>query len=44
VPRQLARKWMFDREHFDLEAFNAVFIGTVRWTEVVIYICRELDR
>jgi hypothetical protein len=45
VARQLAVKWLNDREWFDLEKFNAIRRGLpqIVWTDVVLLICRELD-
>ncbi len=46
IARKLAKKWLLDREHFDLEEFNAIRRGQpqVSWPEVTLWICRELDR
>lgn len=46
LTRQLALKWIYDREHFDLEGFNRLrgrAPGAITMAEVVPWICRELD-
>lgn len=50
LARQLAIKWLRDREHFDLGSdlatYNAIRRGLkiVKRFEVVIWICREVDQ
>ena len=45
IERQLAIKWIRDREHFDLEKINEIRrgIGLVSATDVAVWICRELN-
>lgn len=46
LPKQLALKWIYDREYFDLEGFNVLRgrqPGAISMCEVVLHICRLLD-
>lgn len=45
VARQLAVKWINDREYWDLDKVNEIRtgIGFIYWPDVVVWICRELD-
>ena len=45
IARQLAKKWIHDREWFHLRRFNEIRRGQriTDWVDVVICICRELD-
>ena len=47
LARQLAYKWIHDREYFDLLEFNALrgrAPEAITFTEVIPWICRELDK
>lgn len=46
LARQLAGKWINDREYFNLLAFNrlrGLADGAITMTEVILHICRLLD-
>ena len=47
LARQMAVKWIEDRKNFDRVRFNAIrgrSPDAISWTEVVLWICRELNR
>lgn len=46
IARQLAVKFLMDRAHFDLRKFNHIRRGQeqIAWTDVVVWICKELDK
>ena len=46
IARQLAIKFKFDREYYNLDAFNEIRRGQRKThrTEVILWICKELDR
>ena len=46
VARQLVVKWINDREYWDLDKVNEIRtgIGLIHWPDVVVWICKELDR
>ena len=46
IERQLAIKWIVDREHFDLRKFNKIrgrAPTAITMSDVIPHICRELD-
>ena len=47
LPRQLALKWLYDREHFDLDCIcelRGAVPGCVTMTDVIPWVCRLIDK